>query len=147
MEGHLCLFSLLKKFLLFSIIPIFHQPGLIELPEPIKFTASIRPAKLSIDCNDLDEGETVIAVGNGMTDENPQNSAHDTILRHGLSEVLPTIECARILYNLNNRDWVICTGSQAGQFALCGDSGKCSIENREVSLVNRHKTLTFTLTS
>lgn len=98
--------------------------GLIELPEPITFTDSIRPANLSIDCSEPSQGDKVIAVGNGQTEENPKYTDNNITLRYGLSEVLPVIECAHILHQLNNYDWLICTGSEAKQFALRGDSGK-----------------------
>lgn len=97
--------------------------GLIELHEPIRLSASIQPPQLPTDCNDLGAGETVMAVGNGITDMYYPNYT-DKTLRHGFAVVWPTEECAVAYGSARERDWTICTVPNNGQSAFHGDSGE-----------------------
>lgn len=97
------------------------------MPEPIEFSPSIQPIKMSTDCNPLDHGETVIAVGNGCTTFSGREK-RDNTLHHGIGEVMPSEYCQSSFHDLEHaRDSTICVDSLAKQYAFHGDSGEYCI--------------------
>lgn len=93
------------------------------MPEPIQFSPSIQAAMLPIDCNELQKGEVVMAVGNGVTNMLFPNYT-DTMLRHGFAEIMPTDKCDEAYSGSLERDWSICAEPKKGQSPFHGDSGE-----------------------
>lgn len=94
---------------------------MIELPEAIKFSQTIRPARLSENCDDILALEDVIAVGNGVTDIVDQFG--DDILRHGHYHTLSDEDCAGEFDYFPDPSGIICAVSMTEQYAYRGDSG------------------------
>lgn len=109
---------------------VWNDIGLIKLPEPVKFSDTIKPVNLACNAN---RNMDVIAIGNGLMHTNDKTIA--PILQWAPLKTISQFECLPKFPFLLFRKSVICARGADKESTCRGDSGGPLVSKKDTSLV------------
>lgn len=116
--------SPLNRPILITHVPVFLKKALIKLPQPVVFGRTLKPTKLPLNCEAINESEPIYAIGAGVTEKyrNPDGRVRQALLKETSCR---SHQLTPILSQYPKVSSIICSSSMDGpQVPYLGDSGR-----------------------